>query len=459
MTSNLFRKAPALSENKPNPYERFGLTQNPFPTKPSVSIGTPDPRQNGSIYIEELRANEQRKFEELLIVTPDRPQVRQIAFLMDYATRRGRGIGKTAFLYHQRRRIMSDLGNAVSNGAQVLFASYVLPEPNGMYRKFWKFCQLVVEALADEENPVISTALWRLRAYSGCISEEILNDIGSMPAETIGNDQWLTNRGVSVMFELNNTIKNQLLAQGITEYFADGLVNHGHNARKFRTDFLSRLSDNTWRRDGSRILFDDLVKLFHLCGFNRGLILVDEMERVVQPQNTDERRAFTDSVRYFLVDGQCENARLSFLSFVFTIHPYVQELLTPHWEASGLDRFAALSRDLAPDYTVYLEPLNQFSAKPLALAYLSASRMPGMTDEDLRPFTVEALNEALLKSGRVPGRFLTLLNNAIERAVTESWQTIDVRQIQTTLQMKAPAEPAEQDALEALPPPSVQLSE
>jgi hypothetical protein len=145
--SSLFRKATVPTIQPSNPYERFGLTQNPFPDRPSVVLGSEDPRLNGSIYRADLRQQEEQAFERLLVPTSERPDVRPMAFLMDYATRRGRGIGKTAFLTYQYRRIMSDLGEAMTDGSRVLFATYVLPTAEGRCRKFWQFAQLLAETL------------------------------------------------------------------------------------------------------------------------------------------------------------------------------------------------------------------------------------------------------------------------------------------------------------------------
>jgi hypothetical protein len=453
----IFRKPTQALREEANLYERFGLRQNPFPTKPSVTVGGPDPRQNGSIYIEELRVDEQQRFEQLLIPKSERPQVRSIAFLMDYATRRGRGIGKTAFLYHQQKRIMSDLGNEMSGGTQVIFSTYVLPLPEGSYKKFWQFCKMLLEALTVDQNPIISLAIWRLRGFSKYISEEVLSRVGEVPEQTIGNNKWLQEQKVDVHFGLRQDIRSQLVDLNLSDVLINALLDHGHSPQEFRRHFFSALSDADWRKIGGKLVFDDLVKLFNLAKFTKGIFLIDEVEKIIQPQNTQERRSFTDSLRYYLVDGQCENARLTFYSFLFTIHPYVQEILTPHWEASGLDRFAALSRELASEYTVYLEPLNQNSAVPLAKAYLDASSINGV--DDLRPFTVNALNEALIRTGRVPGRFLTLLNSVIERAIQENWETINDEQIQIVAQLKAPAEPDEQDIAEVLTPSLIKLNE
>jgi len=457
MTNDLFRKPTVPLEPKPNKYERFGFTRNPFPAKPSVIIDSPDPVENGSIYLPALRENEQNRFEELLIPNPDRPQVRPIAFLMDYATRRGRGIGKTAFLYHQCERIMQDLGNELSGGTQVIFAAYVLPVAGGKYRKFWQFSRIIVDALV--KNEIIAKAIWRLRAFSGVIPDEVLSEVGTEPHRTIGNNQWLEDQGISLILGgLERTIQTQLSGLGIRDDLVDALAQFGHSATDFRRYYLDNLSDYYWRRDDGRLLFDDLVKVFAASGFTKGVILADEIEKIVPYQNTEERRAFTESLRYFFIDGPCENARLSFYGLLLTIHPYLQELLTPHWEASGLDRFAALSRELASEYTVYFEPLTEGTAIPLATAYLDESRISDDQKGTLEPFDADALEEALLLTGRVPGRFLTLLNNSVEKAIQEEWQKIGADQIRTVAQARAPKEPDQNDTIEVLPPTQVDLS-
>lgn len=151
MSSDLLRQVVPVQKPIENKYAVFNFTQNPFPKKSSVIIGSPDNRENGSIYLANLRQTEQGKFEELLIPTPAKPQVRTIAFLMDYATRRGRGIGKTAFLYHQCGRINDDLGNALSKGSEVIFALYILPSPDGRMRKFWQFYRKLAQELNNQD--------------------------------------------------------------------------------------------------------------------------------------------------------------------------------------------------------------------------------------------------------------------------------------------------------------------
>src|SRR5258708_3211419 len=98
MPVNPLLRRPAAPPAAPaNRYDRFDWFRNPFPDRPYVIVDGEDPRSNGSIYADSVHAGEQRRFEELLIPTRDRP-ARTMAILMDTATLKGRGIGKTAFL-------------------------------------------------------------------------------------------------------------------------------------------------------------------------------------------------------------------------------------------------------------------------------------------------------------------------------------------------------------------------
>lgn len=184
---------------------------------------------------------------------------------------------------------------------------------------------------------------------------------------------------------------------------------------------------------------------------------MDEMEKVVAEQNVQERRTFADLIRYYFIDGSCENTRHDFYSLFLTIHPYAQELLIPHWEAAGLGRFAALGRGFAQEYTVYFHPLNQESAEPLVKVYLDAVR----PDQDrwrgsLTPFDKQAVEEALVCSGGVPGKMLQLLYHVMERAIEEQWSSIGAEQIRHVFQALPPEEP-EDDETDTRPLPKAQV--
>ena len=453
--SSLFRKATTPVVPRENLYEAFGLEQNPFPDKPSVVPGSDDPRLNGSIYRADLRQQEEQTFERLMIPTLDRPDVRPIVLLMDFATRRGRGIGKTAFLNYQRQRITADLGDALTGGAYVLFAAYVLPSTGGRCRKFWQFARLLAEGL--NEQGIVAQALWRLRAFSGSIPAEVLAQVGEDAQATIGNNEWLARQGVNIMFDLDPAVERMLRAAGVRAEIATSLARSGRSPELWRQDFLSRQTAYRWRQDGGRLVFDDLVSLFLAAEFSHGLLLVDEVEKIIIHQNMKERRAFVEDIRYFFLDGPHQSARSGFYQLLLTIHPYVQELLTPHWSAAGLDRFCALSGELTPEYTIYFRPLEVGAAVPLVTVYLDRFRLSPEQRGQLTPFDEDAVVEALRLANRVPGPMLSLLHRVMERAVIEGWTTISADQVRTLYQMEPPIEPEVEEPDRELPPVRVDL--
>jgi len=443
------RRPQVPPSSKENPFERFGFSRNPFPSKPSVVIGS---EGDTLPYLPTLRAQEEQRFEELMIPRPDRSTSRAIAFLMDYATRRGRGIGKTVFLNHQRKRIMSDLGRSLAGDSYVLFAVHILPLPGGS-RKFWQVARLIAEGMS--EQGAIARALWRLRAFSTIIPNEILSQTADNPEDTIGNDAWLRKQGVDVDFQLASYIRTELIQGGVRPEVAKALAYFGHDPFAWWGSFLAHQTDSSWRNEGTKLVFDDLVRLFILAGFSKGLLLVDEVEKIVTEQNMQERRTFVDLIRYYFIDGSCENTRHDFYSLFLTIHPYVQELLVPHWEAAGLDRFAALSREFAQEYTVYFHPLNQESAEPLVRVYLDAARPSESPQRELlTPFDRRAVEEALVRSGGVPGKMLELLHHAMERAVDKQWSSIGAEQIHQVFQDRPPEQPEDEEISTTQLPPA-----
>jgi hypothetical protein len=422
--SPLFRTAPAPAALS-NPYERFGFKWNPFPEKAGVLPESEDPRTNGSIYVEEARIGEQQRFEELLVPRADR-SARPMAFLMDAAQRKGRGLGKTAFLNYQRRRIMADFGEALTAGSHVLFAVHVLTPAEGNSRKFWQFARALMEALNDQE--VLARLLWRLRAFSGLVPDPLLEQM-DVPQETIGDDQWLGDNGVDVENELKPAIRRKLIDTGVAEEVADPLAKWGHDAGRFRHEFLRHQTDYRWRLNAVRWLTSDLVASLQAGGFTRGLFLIDDFEKSILVQNSRERRTFVDSVRYAFLDGPTLAASTGLYSFLWVIHPYIQELLIGDWIAAGMERFCALSGERAGNYTLDFLPLTRAANEQLVMGYLDASRLDPSQRGSLHPFNAAAISESFEANTGLPGFVLQQLHLAVERAIHQGWPSIDAARI------------------------------
>ena len=65
----------------------------------------------------------------------------------------------------------------------------------------------------------------------------------------------------------------------------------------------------------------------------------------------------------------------------------------------------------------------------LAKSYLDESRIEGKPNS-VAPFTIEAIQYAMLKSDSIPGKFLKLLYFAIEKGIQNDWSSIGQDEIE-----------------------------
>jgi hypothetical protein len=456
MSSLLLRKPTVTAPAAVNRYDSLGLKDNPFPQQPTLVPTSPDPRVNGEIYCDSLHSDKAAFFRKLMIPASEGRPVQTIGFLMDAASRRGRGIGKSAFLKHQQKQIMADLGEEASDGAAVLFAAYVVPTANPSCRKFWEFSRLLFETLI--ENKTLSLAIWRLRGLHGGLPEAALEQIGGVDQweDTIGSDRWLSEKGIN-NWDLNKRTQEKLIETGIPDDIAFELAYHGAIATEVRARWVPTLKDSFWRKSGAMLVFDWLVRLFRAAEFTRGILLIDELEKIVVHQNILERRSFVESIRYYLIDGNCQNARDRFYGILLTIHPIIQELLLAHWHSAGLDRLAPLNEPEAAQCTLYFPPLDKEMSLPLVTVYLDYFRKVENDRGTIKPFTEDAVVEALLRSGGVPGKTLNLLHRVIEKAADQHLGQIDRPFVQEVASFSESLKPEQHEELPALPGPAVKL--
>jgi hypothetical protein len=418
-------------ESKSNRYESLKFTRNPFPRKPSITINSSDDRENGSIYIPELRMEEIESFEKIAIPQKNGHETKNISFLMDHATRQGRGIGKTSFLNYQLKRINRDFGEEVSKGGEVLFAVYCSPIPGENYKKFWSFSKLIFRSIIEQN--ILSKAVCRIKVLSNLVPSEIINEVNDYNLlDTIGSSEWIRQKiEEKDLFDefsetgLTHGIKRMLEQKGIDSLLAERLAKFGTSATEFLKHYFDILTESDWRKKGNDIVFNDLITILSEAGFTKGIILFDELEKIVQPQNSQDRRVFCEELRYWLIDGDNNSSKTSFFNVLLVIHPYIQELLNPHWSASGLERFSSLGGQFDDQSTIFFKPIKEEQAIPLAIEYMNASRINDAFKGEIFPFEKQALETALLKSFNVPGKFLSFLHQLIEKAIEENWDKIN----------------------------------
>lgn len=421
MINKLIRK-PKSTEQQENKYENLGFIQNPFPNEPAVKPYSSDPRVNGSLFLTSLREEEIQSFKTNIVNSPNK-----IGLMMDYAAYKGRGIGKTAFLNYMKKSINADLGDEISGGDSVLYAVYVAPSADKSNRTLEQISQTIFSAMQKEG--LFLTIFCRLRALSGLLDEVIDDSINESNYEiTIANDNWIKEKNIDLN-EVNKFVQSKLIEVGLTEN--DNLF--GCNYSEFCSLLKNNDTEFFWKKNGLNYLFNNIEKLLKAALFTNCIILLDEAEKMIQYQNFNERRAFCDNLRTYFIDGSNSNAIDGFFKIVLTIHPNSQELLMPHWAAAGLDRFCSLGGNTSDQNTIFFKPItnNQEIINSLTELYLNNSRIDKQ-DKSIKPFTQDAIDSAMEKSGRIPGKFLKLLYIVIEKAVKYGWEKIDTEQINLT---------------------------
>ena len=346
--NNLIRKPQASCDHRNLKYGYYGFTQNPFPFDPSVIPGSDDKRNNGTLFFEGMREQEMNDFKEKLVKSPNR-----IGILMDYAAYKGRGIGKTALLNHVKTIINNDLGFRISDEQEVLYSVYLSPNSSdGNNRSLSRMAHSLFDAMVNER--LLFIAFCRLRAFSGGITDDILAELSEDDYDrTIADDNWLREHGADLT-KMNNYIIEKLYTIGFLEGSQNYRISFGYK------DFLNSISnfhsEMEWSKKGLQLIFNKLVLLLKEAAFSNCIILLDEVEKIVQYQNFNERRAFCDDLRFYFIDGNTENSEEGFFKILITIHPNSQELLMPHWMAAGLERFCELGGSGAKENTIFFKP-------------------------------------------------------------------------------------------------------
>lgn len=451
MSNNLIRK-PKVSVEQENPYKRLGFLQNPFPANPSVVPYSDDVRVNGSIFLKSIRQEEIDAFRDHIVNSQN-----QIGLMMDYAAYKGRGIGKTAFLNFMKKSINKDLGDEMSNGNSVIYAVYVAPSADNRNRTLSQVAHSIFTAMHKEG--LFLTVFCRLRALSGLLDDVIDDSITeSTYEETIANDAWLCDKGIDVS-AVNSFVSKELVKAGLVD---DEISLFSGSYSRFMDTLKDNPSEFFWKKEGLNFLFEKIEKLLKAAMFTNCIILLDEAEKMIQYQNFNERRAFCENLRTYFVDGNNSNAIDGFFKILLTIHPNSQELLMPHWAASGLDRFCSLGGNTSSENTIFFKPMSNEPNMIRALAeiYMSASRIH-KEDDSISPFTQAAIDYTMEKSAFIPGKFLKYLYILIEKAIKNNWNKIDKSEVAMILDEgynHIPLEkPVENSDVDELTPTKIQL--
>ncbi len=394
--SRLSRKPKeVLQELQEGRYDRFNLTENPFPTVP-VNKDSNDRRINGDIYEREIRDLEYTQIEDAFLKRPQSDLNRlRIGYICD-TSYIGRGNGKSAFLVNLMGTVNRQFCLDISQDINKCFALYVSPEPGGRTKTFGLFVEQIFDSIVQSNILEICLASMRLDALA-VVYPDIEKETRSMDEDTLiaelNSDRWFARKMIDPLKVSRKIGENDFLQSLPPEFplFRDRtpLFEHFVTKDAFVHYFKSDLKKPKERLD---FIFSHLVLFFMAAGFNGAYILVDDFERIPDFQSERQKRDFALELRSCILDGPYLNTRYGFYNILLVLHAGVPRLIEKAWNESGLENRYPISIKSSADHWVAFEKLTPRHVLMLVGKYLSEYRLPHTQQNGVAPFTEEAIS-------------------------------------------------------------------
>ncbi len=429
-------------------YQRFSLTENPFPTSP-VNKDSTDQRINGKIYEADIRSKEYEKIETVFLKAPQTdPSHLRLGYIWD-TSYIGRGNGKSAFLVNLINQINQEYCLDISEELNKCFAVYVVPETGGRTKTFDSFVDLIFEAIYSSGIIALSLASMRLDAIAEVYPDvNIDEDDEQKLVAVLNSEKCLRDRGIETRKLMDVVLKNEFL-QRLPDSFPLFSSRHGlFDSFISEESFLTAYQNLKKGRTRFDFVFSHLVQMFMASGFNGAYIFVDDFERVPDFQSGRQRRDFAAELRSIFLDGSYENARYGFFNMLLVLHAGVPALISEAWSSSGLDQRYPLSPKIASPHLIPFEKLNREHVSLLIKKYLDEYRSDSVSGDSLAPFTPSAINVIAETSEYNAATILRTCSTLIEQALTDDRHEIDEFFVRTEIEKREGVVPGEEPSLD-----------
>ncbi len=429
-------------------YQRFALTENPFPTSP-VNKDSTDRRINGKIYEADIRSKEYEKIESKFLKSSQTdPSHLRLGYIMD-TSYIGRGNGKSAFIVNLIDRINQEYCLDISDEVNKCFAVYVAPEPGGRTKTFGSLVDLLFKAIYSSGIIASSLASMRLDAISEAYPDVNIDEEDEPKLiEFLNSEEWLRKRGIESRKLMDVIGKNEFL-QKIPDVFPLLSSRHGLlDTFITKESFLTAYQNLKKGREKLDFVFSHLVQMFMASGFNGAYIFVDDFERVPDFQSGRQRRDFATELRSVLLDGSYENARYGFINLFLVLHAGVPALISEAWSSSGLDQRYPLSPKVASPHLIPFEKLNREHVNLLIKKYLDEYRSDSFSGDDLTPFTPGAISIIAEASEYNAATILRTCSALIEKSLADDRDNIDEDFVSTVIEKSEGVASGEEPSLD-----------
>jgi hypothetical protein len=416
-------------------YQRFALSDNPFPTSP-VNKDSTDPRINGKIYEADIRTSEFNKIKKSFLTSSqaDTSHLR-IGYIWD-TSYIGRGNGKSAFLVNIINRINREYCLDISEELNKCFAVYVAPEPGGRTKTFDSLVDLIFGAIYSSGIIASSLASMRLDAIMELYPNvQIDEDDEQQLIKSLNSEKWLKDQSIDSRQLMDFIRKNEFLQK-----FPDTFPLFAHSHSLFSSfcsedSFLTAYKELKKGRDKLDFVFSHLVQMFMASGFNGAYIFIDDFERVPDFQSTRQRRDFATELRSVLLDGPYDNARYGFFNMFLVLHAGVPALISEAWSSSGLNQRYPLPTKTESSHLIPFEKINRNHVILLIKKYLDEYRIDSYSDKNLDPFSIKAIETIAEASEYNAAKILRTCSDLIEKALAaDNQETINENFVRTEIE-------------------------
>ena len=409
-------------------FEKFYLTENPFPSSPFVNPESNDARSNGRIYEPNIRTQEYANVKKNFLAFPQSdPNHLRLGYIVD-TSYIGRGNGKSAFLVNLQKEINKDFGLSISSGVNKCFALVLSPEPKGMTKTFDSFVDLLVHSIF--RSNIVEECLTILRV------EAILSLNPKMNAkkvfaneedikEKVNSVEWYKSQNINFR-EVTQQIMGNVHLQNLPATFPlnpVGLFDFEPPTQKTFENYYRSLKKGKERIE---FTFSHLVDLFLAAGIGGAYVFVDDFERIPDFQSERQKRDFALEIRTCLFDGMYTSAKVGFYVFFLVLHAGVPRLIQKAWEESGLEHRAPIFYKGMPRNIIQFEKITPEHVSLLIKKYLNEYRVKGSSVSSLSPFHRDAISFIAESNEYNASKILKKAYEILEQAADKEIETIDV---------------------------------
>lgn len=382
-------------------YEIYGLKENPFPKggailKPEAT----DPRENGSIFSVNARAQSIKEFEKKFIsVKTSFGDRTRCGFLWAEGDRvAGRGMGKTALGVYMKHQIGDGYGKHYFGGKVKFFCSYV----------------------SFKEQLKARIAFLYKEIFRSFINEGIFTYISGA-----------VNR-------------DELMRAGIVESFADAVAanqvrQYLGSISRYSLDQMSTAWDQKFLVRLPDLFLNQTVRCLRAAGFEGGIIIIDDIENLTDRSTRREIETFIKDFGLAFFRAGNEASNTNFFTLILTTHQQSTQKISEAWVVAGL----APSFPLHPGgkQSLLVPKPDKEQAVDMVREYIKRYRESSFAPPyETFPFTSKALELIIEESNYHPRRILSRCRVVVTEALSRDQKQISQKFVKTVPEIEEEAE-------------------